>query len=398
MKREAKRDVQSINLNDAGRSRLRSQLAEQITSARNTQFARAFVNRVWAEVARTGIVEPVDDFSEHNPASHPKTLDALAKEFIAHGYDVRFVIKAIVSTEAYGRGRLPDMDEPSRLVAEKAFVSLPVRRMTSEVLYDSIVLAGHLFEVKHEEGKNLKTQWVLTQIEKKKDGSLAAKPLGKSGDARNQMAMKGTPGEAPKKKGYDLESALELDFNAVLKQAQSQKEEEPEVEEMEMVSKEQLEAEDELRKMRRQYATYVDRYTRAIVDDNPKFTSAMRMASPADPSHFLRVFGQPPRDSLGQFRDSNATMRQALMMLNGRLTNEAARVGEREPVYAFVAGKSPDLKKAVALVYLELFTRQPTAEELAEGVQVIQEGPTPREGLADLRWVMFNSHEFRFIP
>jgi hypothetical protein len=33
-----------------------------------------------------------------------------------------------------------------------------------------------------------------------------------------------------------------------------------------------------------------------------------------------------------------------------------------------------------------------------EGVQVIQEGPSPREGLADLRWVMFNSHEFRFIP
>ena len=76
-------------LNDAGKSRLRSQLAEQITSPRTTQFAKAFVNRVWAELLGRGIVEPVDDFSEHNPASHPETLEALAKEFIAHGYDAR---------------------------------------------------------------------------------------------------------------------------------------------------------------------------------------------------------------------------------------------------------------------------------------------------------------------
>ena len=41
----------------------------------------------------------------------------------------------------------------------------------------------------------------------------------------------------------------------------------------------------------------------SLVDDNPKFETTLRMATPAPPSHFLRVFGQPARDNLGGFRD-----------------------------------------------------------------------------------------------
>jgi len=401
VKSEAKSDVRSVNLAEGGRSQLRSELADYITTPRNKQFSRSLVNRVWAELLGLGFVNPVDDFTDENKPSHPKLLNYLAEEFIAQGYDIRKLVRMIVTSDAYQRGRLTGIDDPTRRAAETAFVSTPVRRMTSEVLFDSIVLAGHLFDVKHEAGKNMKTQWVMSQVEKKKDGKLVPTALGgkmaKGGDG---MAMK-ADGAAPAKgakKGYDLESALELDFGAVLKQAQSEKNDEPEVEEMEMVSKEQLEAEEELAKMRKRSASYIDRYMRAIVDDNPKFPTALRMASPADPTHFLRVFGQPARDQLGQARDSSATMRQALMMLNGRLTHEASRVGELEPIYPLVAGKKPDLKKAVELVYLELFTREPKAAEVQEGIEIINGGETVKDGVADLRWVLFNSHEFRFIP
>ena len=65
------------------------------------------------------------------------------------------------------------------------------------------------------------------------------------------------------------------------------------------------------------------------------------MQSPAPDGHFLRVFGQPNRTDLGDLRDDTASMRQALMMLNGRITHEAARVGDLEPMYKLLTGKTP---------------------------------------------------------
>ena len=78
---------------------------------------------------------------------------------------------------------------------------------------------------------------------------------------------------------------------------------------------------------------FVTKTVTSQVDDNPVFGSALRMASPAPPAHFLRVFGQPSREGLGEFREQYASMRQQLMMLNGRLTHEASRVGPLEPIH-----------------------------------------------------------------
>ena len=72
--------------------------------------------------------------------------------------------------------------------------------------------------------------------------------------------------------------------------------------------------------------------------------------SPAPPAHFLRVFGQPSRDTLGEFREDAPSMRQALMMLNGKAPHEASRVGPQEPLYALLTGTSPDPVKAINAV------------------------------------------------
>ena len=85
-------------------------------------------------------------------------------------------------------------------------------------------------------------------------------------------------------------------------------------------------------------------------------------------------------------------------MLNGKATHEASRVGPMEPVHALIAGPNANPAKAVEFVYLEIFTRRPTADELAEAREVIAAGSSPRDGLADLRWAMLNSHEFRYLP
>ena len=118
------------------------------------------------------------------------------------------------------------------------------------------------------------------------------------------------------------------------------------------------------------------------------------MASPAAPAHFLRVFGQPSRDRLGEFRDQSPSMRQALMMINGKATHEASRVGPMEPLHA----KLPDPQAAVKYAYLEILTREPSAAELADALSLIEVSGDTATGLADLRWALFNCHEFRYLP
>ena len=78
---------------------------------------------------------------------------------------------------------------------------------------------------------------------------------------------------------YDLESAVALDFNAILKAAA--KEDEPSVEKMAVMSKEEIEAMRMMEERNKQNPRmrYVERYVEVEIDDNPKFDSAIRMAA-----------------------------------------------------------------------------------------------------------------------
>jgi len=393
---EAKNEIKKIDLEGDlyKASELRRQLAEFVTDPRNRFYPRAFVNRVWAELVGRGFVEAVDDFRADNLPSHPKTLDFLADEFVASGYDFRFLVESIVRTQAYQRGHLlGSIPAPERLAAEKAFTATPVRRMGSEALFDSIVQAGHLFTPKHRPGENTTTVMTYTQVAVavKEDPTKPVKPkLG--GD--KMPAMPAMPKMVAG--AYDLEKGIEVDFKDALK-----KKDVLDVEKMNAKSAEELEAESMMRSGNMPAGTrirYITKEVKTLVDDNPRFTSAMRMASPAPTGHFLRVFGQTDRSTLDERRDHSPSMRQALMMLNGKLTNEAARVGPLEPVAALISGPKADVDAAIKLVYREALTRNPTADELTDAKGIIKGAATPADGLADLRWALFNSNEFRFIP
>jgi len=63
-------------------------LADWIVDENNPWFAKMAVNRMWAQFFGRGIVDPVDDFSDNNPPSHPEVLQLLADDFVAHDYDL----------------------------------------------------------------------------------------------------------------------------------------------------------------------------------------------------------------------------------------------------------------------------------------------------------------------
>jgi len=66
-------------------------------------FARNIVNRVWARLLGTGLVDPPDQMHSGNAPSHAELLEWLTGDMVSHGYDLRRLIHGIVLSEAYGR-------------------------------------------------------------------------------------------------------------------------------------------------------------------------------------------------------------------------------------------------------------------------------------------------------
>src|SRR5437764_10853982 len=79
----------------------RVKLAEWLTAKENPFFARNIVNRFWGYYLGRGLVEPLDDLRATNPASNPELLDALARDFADHKFDLKHLLRTIFASRAY---------------------------------------------------------------------------------------------------------------------------------------------------------------------------------------------------------------------------------------------------------------------------------------------------------
>jgi hypothetical protein len=116
------------------RDPVRPLLAEWMTSAKNPYFARAMVNRTWGLLFGRGLVNPVDDMHEGNPASHPALLADLAKQFSANGFDVKYLLRALCNSQAYQRSSKPAGNNGD--AEASLFARMAIRPLTPEQLYD----------------------------------------------------------------------------------------------------------------------------------------------------------------------------------------------------------------------------------------------------------------------
>jgi len=116
----------------------REQLSQWLTANENPYFARSIVNRYWSYFFGRGIIDPVDDIRAGNPASNPELLDALTKDFIASGYDLKKLIRTICNSATYQRSlETGPWNEDDSINFSHA---LP-RRLSAEQLYDAIIQA-----------------------------------------------------------------------------------------------------------------------------------------------------------------------------------------------------------------------------------------------------------------
>jgi hypothetical protein len=133
---------------------LRPQFARMLT--RHPQFARATVNLIWKEFFGLGIVEPLDgfDMARQDPASPPPApwtvqptnaalLDALARDFAAHGFSLKHLMRTIARSSAYQLSSRFDGDWQERYTPY--FARKYVRRLGAEQLHDAISQATQVF-------------------------------------------------------------------------------------------------------------------------------------------------------------------------------------------------------------------------------------------------------------
>ncbi len=118
----------------------RRKLAEWMTAKENPFFARNMVNRFWGYYMGRGLVEPLDDMRATNPASNVELLDALAKDFADHRFDLKHLLRTIMNARAY---QLSSLISPGNAadVNNVYAARYTVKRLTAEQLADALDLA-----------------------------------------------------------------------------------------------------------------------------------------------------------------------------------------------------------------------------------------------------------------
>jgi hypothetical protein len=110
-------------------------LADWLMRADNPFFARNIANRVWAHFLGRGLVEPVDDVRATNPPTNPELLDALAQHLIDNKYDLRALIRVLVTSRVYQLSSSPNATNERD---EQNYSRALFKRPPAEVLLDLV--------------------------------------------------------------------------------------------------------------------------------------------------------------------------------------------------------------------------------------------------------------------
>jgi hypothetical protein len=113
-------------------------LADWLTGRKNPFFAKSAVNRIWYHLTGRGIVDPVDDFRDSNPSANDALLQALADDFVAHHFDLKYIIRVILNSRTY---QLSTQTNEYNKDDNKYFSHAVVRLLSAEQLLDAICTA-----------------------------------------------------------------------------------------------------------------------------------------------------------------------------------------------------------------------------------------------------------------
>ncbi|HVX12498.1 MAG TPA: DUF1549 domain-containing protein [Pirellulales bacterium] len=258
-----------------GETDRRQALVEWLVRPDNPFFAKVEVNRLWGHLLGRGIVEPVDDFRDSNPPASASLLDALAKDFVEHRFDRKYILRTILNSRTY---QLSSRKNEFNQSDVKYFSHARTRLLSAEQLLDAICQ--------------------VTSVAEK----FAGMPLG---------------------------------------------------------------------------------------------TRATQLPSPDVDNYFLKVFGQPARETACQCeRSSDSNLSQALQMINGPLVHGKVRDENNRFRQLLKTGKTNE--EIITELYLAAFARKPSEHEMSIAVNHIATSGDQVRGLEDVCWALLNANEFLF--
>lgn len=113
----------------------REALARWLSAPNNPFVPKSIVNRVWYHLMGRGIVDPVDDFRDSNPSANDDLLDALAKDFVDHKFDIKHLIRTMMTSRTY---QLSAQTNEYNKDDNKYFSHAVTKLHTAEQLFDAL--------------------------------------------------------------------------------------------------------------------------------------------------------------------------------------------------------------------------------------------------------------------
>jgi hypothetical protein len=126
----------------------RLELANWIVSPENPLTARVTANRLWQTFFGTGLVKTAEDFGvQGERPSHPELLDWLAVEFLESRWDIKHLVRLIVTSSTYRQSsritpELRERDPDNRLLARGPRHRLPIWMIRDQALAVSGLLTA----------------------------------------------------------------------------------------------------------------------------------------------------------------------------------------------------------------------------------------------------------------
>jgi hypothetical protein len=317
----------TVEVDQTDPAKLRENFAEWLTHKKNPRFAIAIANRLWKRFFGLAVQEPLEDLDDLTKASNPELLQLLGKVMVAADFDLREFQRVILNSKAY---QAVSSVTPSSGDAEKYLFPGPVlRRMSAEQAWDSIlalVLGTSLDDYKVDRSNRV-TRYDFPYEQMEAD------------EVREKVLLM-------KKNGYlkSNQRIVEADF--------------------------------------------VDG-KRPVKMNDEFLLRASELSQPAPDNHFLRMFGQSPRDLVND-SSVEGSIPQSLMLMNGGVQN---LLYDRDARLSKMLRRSGDFKSAVQFLFLSFFCRPPTPDEM----NTIEEAIAAGMKKEDLTWALFNSTEFLFV-
>ena len=368
--------------------------ADWMVAKNNHRFSLVIANRMWRHVMGKGLIEPVDQLSDHSQADVPALMDYLQSLMRTLDYDLKQYLRILYNTEQFQRAAV--IDNPDR--HDDYFWEGPIlQRMSAEQFWDSIAtLMDPDIDRKLQPSYRGHAGGILYESGKKPAAALLAEQM----SAEQLTAHVAGMGEAYQTMTTTRSAVAKANSDPAVKGT-------AEMQRIRTASKEARRAWNQLlnpdlqalglepsmamTSMMAATAMTAPRNGKASKRSAQTLKRASELPSPQRNGHLLEVFGQSDR-MLIENADDGGNVLQALFLMNSQKIN-IDLANRSTPVLEARLADSAAAK--LETLYIGFLARKPTAAEVAALLPAFKQDPeTARQRII---WAMLNTQQFLFI-